>query len=229
VRRLVLFDIDGTLLVDRGAGRRAIEAALLEVSGTRGEIAGFRMGGRTDPEIVHALLGAAGMARERIDAGLEPLWQRYVERLRAELAPGDVVALPGAAERVAEVETRGGETVLGLLTGNVEPGARLKLSAAGIGFERFHVGAFGSDHWRRSELPAVAVRRARARTGIDYREREIVIVGDTPLDISCGAHLGVRTVAVATGRHSAAELEACGPDVVLPDLEDAGAFWEALA
>jgi phosphoglycolate phosphatase len=226
--RLILFDIDGTLLNAGRAGRRAIGDAMTATYGTTGAITGFSMAGRTDPEIVHELLGAVGFPPERIEAGLEALWSRYVRGLEAEVESGEILPLPGVAELVDQVEERGDGVVLGLLTGNIEPGARLKLDAAGIGFARFRVGAYGSDHWRRSELPAVAVARARERTGIAFAGREIVIVGDTPFDIACGAHLGVRTVAVATGRHSADELAACGPDTVLPDLTDPDAFWEAV-
>jgi phosphoglycolate phosphatase-like HAD superfamily hydrolase len=117
---------------------------------------------------------------------------------------------------------------MGLLTGNIEEGARLKIDAAGLGWDRFRVGAFGSDHGDRPELPAVAIRRARDLTGVDFVGKEVVIVGDTPFDISCGAHLGVLTVAVATGRHPPEELAACNPDHLFHDFADTEAALEAL-
>ena len=229
MRRLILFDVDGTLVDAGGAGKRALGEALLAVYGRTGAIEGFRMGGRTDPEIVRELLCGAGMPLEEVEAGLDALWADYLRRLEDAVGGGGVRALPGTAALLERVEARGAPTVLGLLTGNLAEGARIKLEAAGLGFRRFAVGAFGSDHWRRTELPAVAAARARERTGTEFRGKEIVIVGDTPFDISCGAHLGVRTVAVATGRHSAAELASCGPDHLFEDLADPDAFWAAVA
>jgi phosphoglycolate phosphatase len=229
VRRLVLFDIDGTLLSAAGAGARALLGAMREVYGRVPDARGFSMGGRTDPEIVRTLLAAGGLAEPEIEAGLDALWALYLERLAREVNATAVRALPGAAAAVRRVERAAGEVVPGLLTGNLLQGARLKLEAAGLGFDRFRVGAFGSDHARRSALPALAIERARLATGVAFRGKEVVIVGDTPFDISCGAHLGVRTVAVATGTHDAEALAACGPDHLLEDLSDPEAFWGTIA
>lgn len=228
MRRLVLFDIDGTLLDSGGAGKRAFHAAMVEVFGTTGPIEGYSFAGRTDPQIARELLEATGMGRERIEAGMPGLWRAYLRNLEREVAGGEVRTLPGVHPLLERVEAEGDGVVLGLLTGNVEGGARTKLEAAGIGFRRFRVGAYGSDHADRPELPAVAVARAQALTGHVYREKEIVIIGDTPFDISCGEHLGVRTVAVATGHHPAEELAACGPDHLFDDLADLAAVWEAI-
>ena len=228
MKRLVLFDIDGTLLKADGAGARALTDALMEVFGRMGPVGGYSMGGRTDPQIVRELMTAVGMPVDEIEARLDEVWRVYLRNLRAQLARSRVRALPGVPPLLDRVEAQGSSTVLGLLTGNVEEGARLKVDAAGLGFDRFRVGAYGSDHWQRPELPAVAARRARQATGIGFEGKEIVIIGDTPFDISCGAHLGVRTIAVATGSHSAEDLAACGPDHVFPDLTDADAVWRAI-
>ena len=228
MRRLVLFDIDGTLLSADGAGKRAIHAALMEVFGTTGPINGYAFGGRTDPEIVRDLLRADGLEDREIDAGLPALWFRYVENLHAEVASMRVRALPGVPALVERIERAGGETVLGLLTGNIAAGARIKLDAAGLRFQRFRVGAFGSDHAERPALPAIAVERALHETGVEFSGKEIVIIGDTPKDVACGQHLGVRTIATATGHHPVDELEACGADYVFPDLADVDAVWRAI-
>ncbi|HKP77448.1 MAG TPA: haloacid dehalogenase-like hydrolase [Longimicrobiaceae bacterium] len=228
MRRLVLFDIDGTLLSADGAGKRAVRAALLEVFGTAGSIHGYSFAGRTDPEIVRDLLRGDGLSDAEIDRGLPALWFRYVENLHAEVGHMRVRPLPGVLPLVERIEHAGGETVLGLLTGNIAAGARIKLDAAGLRFDRFRVGAFGSDHAARPELPAIAVERARAVTGVEFSGKEIVIVGDTPKDVACGLHLGVRTIATATGQHSADELAACGADYVFADLSDADAVWCAI-
>ena len=229
MRRLVLFDIDGTLLKADGAGKRAVHDALMEVFGTVGPIGSYSFAGRTDPEIVRHLLRAAGRSDAEIDAGLPELWRRYVARLEHEIRTVEVTTLPGVPALLERVEGAGGHVVLGMLTGNVREGARIKVDAAGLGFRRFRVGAFGSDHAHRPELPAIAAERARALLGVEFAGKEIVIVGDTPLDIACGAHLGVRSIAVATGRHGYDELAACGPDHVFRDLGDVDAVWDAIA
>lgn len=229
MRRLVLFDIDGTLLSADGAGTRAIRAALLEVFGSAGPINGYSFAGRTDPEIVRDLLRTDGLDDAEIDAGLPALWFRYVENLQREVAEMRVRPLPGIRKLVERVEAEGGEMVPGLLTGNIAAGARIKLNAAGLRFERFRVGAFGSDHALRPALPAIAVERARELTGVDYAGKEIVIIGDTPKDVACGQHLGVRTIATATGHIPIEELAACGPDHLFADLSDTDAVWEAIA
>jgi phosphoglycolate phosphatase len=227
-RRLVLFDIDGTLLSTDGAGKRAVREALTEVFGTTGPIGGYSFSGRTDPEIVHDLLGAVGIPEAEIAAGLPDVWARYLEKLRRDIPTARVEPLPGVPTLLERLGEAGGETLLGLLTGNLEEGARIKLEAAGLGFARFRVGAYGSDHRRRPELPAIAIARAHRETGIRYRGKEVVIIGDTPFDIDCGRHLGVRTVAVATGRHALDELGAHDPDHLLADLSDLEAAWAAI-
>lgn len=229
MRRLVLFDIDGTLLSAGGAGARALRDALMEVFGETGPIGAYRMAGRTDPQIVRELMTATGRTVEEIEGRYAVLWDAYLRNLRDEVARARVQALPGVPALLDRVEAGGEPTLLGLLTGNVQEGARLKVDAAGLGFGRFRVGAYGSDHWQRPALPAVAVRRARALTGLDFAGKEIVVIGDTPLDIACGEHLGVRTIAVATGGHPAEELAACGPDFLFGDLSDVDAVWRAIA
>jgi phosphoglycolate phosphatase-like HAD superfamily hydrolase len=228
MRRLILFDIDGTLLTADGAGKRAIRAALMEVFGTTGPIGGYSFAGRTDPEIVRDLLRAAGLADAEIDSGLPALWFRYVEYLHREIRDLRIRVLPGVEALLRRVEAGGREMVPGLLTGNIRDGARIKLEAARLGFTRFQVGAFGSDHAHRAELPAIAVERARRLNGIGYGGKEIVIIGDTPKDVACGAHLGVRTIATATGQHGVDELAACGADHTFADLGDTDAVWSAI-
>ena len=229
MQRLILFDIDGTLLSADGAGKRAVRDALVEVFGTTGPIGSYSFAGRTDPQIAHTLLGAAGWEREDVDARLPEFWRLYVANLEREIARVRVQALPGVSTLLERIEAEPPAVVLGLLTGNLEEGARLKVDAAGLGFARFRVGAYGSDHADRPELPAIAARRALERTGLDFRGKEIVIVGDTPFDIQCGESLGVRTIAVATGHHSVDELAEHGPDHLFDTLEDTDAVWRAIA
>lgn len=228
MRRLILFDIDGTLLSADGAGKRAVYRAMMEVFGTVGRMPGYSFAGRTDPEIVTDLLRSAGVPDEEIEAALPALWFRYIEHLYREIRETRVEPLPGVAALLERVEAAGPQTVLGVLTGNIRDGARIKVDASGIGFRRFRVGAFGSDHALRPELPAIAVSRARELTGLGFSGKEIVIIGDTPKDVECGAHLGVRTIAVATGHHPLEELETTGADFVFPDLCDVDRVWDAM-
>jgi phosphoglycolate phosphatase len=227
--RLVLFDIDGTLVSTQGAGSRAVRRALLEVYGETGPIDSYDFHGRTDPQIVRELLRMAGLDDAGIDARLDDLWDIYLAGLEEELASADTDArtLPGVIPLLDSLHQTE-DDLTALLTGNIERGARLKLSAVDL-WERFDFGAYGSDHERRDQLPAVAVRRARDHSGLDFRGRDIVIIGDTPFDVTCGQALGVWTVAVATGKHSPEELDEAGADVVFEDLSDTDAVLDAIA
>ncbi|HKO14980.1 MAG TPA: HAD family hydrolase [Gemmatimonadaceae bacterium] len=219
--KLVLFDIDGTLLWTDGAGRRAIERALLEVFGDAGPTARHRFDGKTDPQIVRELMRIVGHEDEHIDARMGELLDRYVRYLRAELRDPEheVRLMPGIAPLLETLEART-DVILGLLTGNLVEGARAKLQAVGIDPDRFVVGAFGSDHERRPELPAIAQQRASRRFGIELAGSRVVVIGDTPADVECGRGIGARAIGVATGRYSAKELASCGAAAVFDDLSD---------
>ena len=227
--RLVLFDIDGTLVNTHGAGSRSVREALLEVYGRTGPIDSYDFHGRTDPQIVRELMRMAGLEDEEIDAGMDTLWELYLERLEQELKePGTPTeVLPGVTELLDALHETADDLVA-LLTGNIEPGAELKLSAVDL-WHRFDFGAYGSDHERRDQLPAIAVARAREATGLEFDGRDVVIIGDTPFDVECGRALGVWAIAVATGKHSVPELEAAGADVVLHDLADTPRALRAIA
>lgn len=228
MRKLILFDIDGTLLHTGGAGRDAMEAALTELFGTPGDPA-YHYDGRTDRQIVRELMRGAGFADAEIDARMPRTMARYVEGLRERLAEParDVALYPGVAALLDAVEARP-DMVLGLLTGNVEPGARLKLAAAGVRFERFAVNAFGSDHEVRGELPAIAHGRMREAFGVTLAGPDVFVIGDTPADIACGRALGARAIAVATGRYPVAALREHAPYAVFADLADTDAVLAAL-
>lgn len=213
--RLVLFDIDGTLVAG-GPAKEAFRRALLETYGTVGDFEGVSFGGKTDPQIARELLGGAGMEPDGIDEGLPRLWELYLTHLEEGLAQQPMQRLPGVVELLEALRETGGFAV-GLLTGNIEPGARLKLGSVELA-DHFGFGGFGSDHEERNALPAIALRRAREFAGVEFGARDAVIIGDTPLDVACGRSGGTRTVAVATGSFGTADLLACGADHVLEDL-----------
>jgi phosphoglycolate phosphatase len=224
--KAVLFDLDGTLLWTNGAGRRAIHRALLEVLGIEHPAAGFRFDGRTDPEIVRLLAAAAG--REHAPGVVAVVLRAYVRLLDAELSrPGQKTAVyPGVLDLLAALEGRR-DCVVGLLTGNVVDGARLKLRSAGIDIARFRIGAYGSDHGDRAELPAIAQRRARDALGVAVAGQDIVIIGDTPADVACGRGIGARAIAVATGSYTVPELLAAGAYAAFADFSDTRAVVAA--
>ena len=225
MRRLVLFDIDGTLLRG-GPAKEAFHLALLEAFGTAGAIDRHDFSGKTDPQIARELLTGAGIGEEEVDRGLPRLFERYLEELEARLPDRPVAVLPGVHALLDTLEATG-EVALGLLTGNIAPGARLKLGSAGLA-SRFEVGGFGSDSERRNDLPAIAIERARRRWGREFAGDAVVIVGDTPLDVACGRHGGCRTLAVATGRFGVEQLREVEPDHLVEDLSGTDRVVELL-
>lgn len=228
-RKLVLFDIDGTILLTAGAGRRAIVAALSEEVGDRPAFERIRFDGKTDPQIVAEMLEAAGQPEPREPARVRALCERYVGYLARELErpTARTTVMPGVHPLLERLEAEPG-VVLGLLTGNLAEGAALKLRSGGIAPERFRVGAYGSDAANRPDLPPIAARRAEAIFGRVPTGAEVVIIGDTPADIACGAGIAARALAVATGAYSVGDLEACRPHAVFADLSETDAVLEAI-
>lgn len=227
--RLVLFDIDGTLLLTAGAGRRAITAALCDEVQDPAAFAGIRFDGKTDPQIVAEMLAAAGQAEAHESERVWRLCERYVDLLAEELERPTTrtTLMPGVAPLLDRLEQTPG-VLLGLLTGNLVQGAALKLRSAGIEPARFKVGAYGSDAAHRPRLPEIAARRAEPYFGRVPTGAEVVIIGDTPADIHCGSGIAARALAVATGSYSVSELAACGPHAVFDDLSDTERVVEAI-
>jgi phosphoglycolate phosphatase len=217
MKRLLLFDIDGTL-VRGGPAKKAFQLAMELVFGTAGPIGDHDFSGKTDPQIARELLRAEGLEDEQIDEGLEPLWREYLGELEPRLAGMPMTVLPGVRPLLEHLNGLDG-VAMGLLTGNIVDGARMKLDSVGL-MDYFPIGGFGSDSEVREELPAVAMRRAARVLGTSFPASSVVVVGDTPRDVACGKHGGTRTLAVATGRHDAESLAATGPDWVLEDLGD---------
>jgi phosphoglycolate phosphatase-like HAD superfamily hydrolase len=226
--RLVLFDIDGTILWTDGAGRRAIHRALTEIFGGTGPES-YWFDGKTDRQIVRDLMRLEGHADAHIDERMDALLERYVTYLEGELAiPAHRPRLFDGVEPLIDALESRDDVILGLLTGNLERGARAKLAAVGLDPDRFTVNAFGSDAEHRPALPGIAQRRARERLGVDLPRGSVVVIGDTPADIECGREIGARAIGVATGRYKPDELAKHGPAAVFADLTDTERVVEAI-
>src|SRR2546430_3112688 len=230
--KLVLFDIDGPILRTAGAGRRAIRRAMVDEVGTAGRIDGYRLDGKTDPQIVRELLELAKHPKASDERTILAVCDRYVTLLAEELESPDrrTRLFDGVSELLAALTPHeaAGRALVGLLTGNLERGAALKLRSAGLHPARFRVGAYGSDSHRRPDLPAVAARRATALAGRAFAGADIVIVGDTPDDVACGRPIGACAVAVATGFYDVAALRAAGAAHVFATLADTAAVLDAI-
>jgi phosphoglycolate phosphatase-like HAD superfamily hydrolase len=226
---LLLFDIDGTLLLKAHAAHRdALHAALREVHGIADPAAAHvQAAGRTDGEIARAIAVQSGVSAERIDeralAVRDAVCREFVQRCPADLSAH---VAPGMAELLGGLD---GGVRLSLVTGNFEPVARLKLERAGLAdFFPAGQGGFGSDDEDRSALPGIARRRA-GHDGTAYARERTVVIGDTPNDVACAHADGVRCLAVATGPFRAADLRAAGADAVAADARGLGALLERLA
>jgi phosphoglycolate phosphatase-like HAD superfamily hydrolase len=230
--RVILWDIDGTLVRSwrQGVFKDYTAPVLLRVFGTAGRLHELGVSGMTDLQIVSEALREEGFTAEHVRerAGeLVPLYLEELERLtRAEEV---FYALDGAREALEALE-RSPRYLNSLLTGNVLPAARLKLSLVGLADFFRLPGAFGEDSHDRRDLPALARERINKHLGLELRPEQFVVVGDTPNDIACARHFGARAVAVATGRsHTAADLAAHAPDAVLPDLTDTALLLRTLS
>ena len=215
---ILLFDIDGTLYDGHGVGRAAIETTLAARVGRHVDTSAVAFSGRTDPQIFRAILSDTALVGE-LDGHLPDLLAEAMEAYHADmlvrLPDARATAIAGAAEAVRRLHGAG--LPVGLLTGNLEPIAYLKVEAVGLERALLPFGAYGSDDESRDALPAVAAERAAAVLGRPVATRELVVVGDTPLDVACARAAGAVAVAVTTGRFSAADL--AGADLVLDSLD----------
>jgi phosphoglycolate phosphatase-like HAD superfamily hydrolase len=217
--RAILFDLDGTLLTTGGAGKRALGQALYEVLGLPDALAHLHLDGMTDRSIVRQAVDAA-RPRPCAEAEIDAVLERYLEHLaRALPTCVEYTVLPGVSALIERWNARG--LALGLGTGNVERGARIKLERSGLN-PHLRFGGFGCDAEDRAALLAVGLGRASQACGRTLAPGEVWVVGDTPKDIAAARAVGLRVLAVATGRYSEAELAAHGPDAVVATLDQGG-------
>lgn len=215
-RRLLLFDIDGTLITSGGAGEWALRDAMASRFGVEEDLNGIILAGATDAKIAIALLEKHGI--DPSPANIAALLDEYLSHLETRVPRHNGRVLPGMIELLDALAGRE-EAVLALLTGNVARGAEIKLAHYGV-WHHFEFGAFADDHHDRNELGKFARARALERHGIEFPSEAIFVIGDTPRDIECGRAIGAKTVAVATGHYSLEELAAHSPDHLFADFSD---------
>lgn len=231
-RRILLWDIDGTLIRSAKAGGYKIYTipVLEEVFGTAGRLGDMHVSGMTDLQIVFEALSDAGISQEEILERAEVLVSRLTEEARRITGNGEKFfeVIPGVRETL-EALAQHPRYESALVTGNIKPMADLKMEL--VGLDKFFTlpGAFGDESHNRRDLPARAAERIRKHLQLDLEPEQFIVIGDTPNDIDCAQHFGARAVAVGTGRfYSNEEILACKPDALLPDLVDTRRVLETL-
>jgi phosphoglycolate phosphatase len=223
---IVLFDIDGTLVLTGRAGSRAMGRAFEDLFGISRAFDGIQMAGRTDRWILEDAAVRAGI--DLTGSNFRRFRQRYSERLLEALPePGHGKGILPGVQPLLEALALRPDVFLGLLTGNSEEGARIKLEYFNL-WHFFRCGAFGDDVHDRNELFSVAMSRAEACGAPRVSPQDVIVVGDTVLDVACAVAAGARSVAVATGPSDTETLRQSGADVVVEDLSDTAAFLKLL-
>lgn len=224
--KLLLFDIDGTLLKGGGVGPRAMEDAGKTLFGETFALQGLDMSGKIDPQIFAELVQLN--KHLEVEKHHDQFKARYLQNLEHFLfTDGSPLILPGVLELLQELEPY--SRTLGLLTGNYSLAAPLKIKAAKMDMNQFKVNAFGDEGRSRNDLPKVAMNKYKQLTGEDIAGHEVMIIGDTPRDVECAKVNGCYAFAVATGRWSFEELERSGADTVVQDLSNPQALLNLLA
>jgi phosphoglycolate phosphatase len=217
--KLVLFDIDGTLLDAGDLSRRSFLYVVRRFAGPGAALGRYSLSGKTDPQIMKGLLLQNGVPAKRADELAEEALDSYQSHYLSELKQADVRPLEGARELIEGLASLATADVeLGILTGNMRGLVAPKLRAVGISPASFRVVACGSDHSERDRLPALAVERALRHHRVGILPGDVVIVGDTPLDVRCAQHFGALSVAVATGDYTYEQLRASKPAYLLTSL-----------
>lgn len=223
-RRLLLFDIDGTLITSGGAGEGALKDAMKSRFGVEEDLQGILLAGATDARISRELLQKHNL--ECSSENIAALLDAYLNHLSERMCKHNGYLLPGIVPLLESLSQRE-DAVLALLTGNVVRGAEIKLTHYGV-WNFFEFGAFADDHHDRNELGKFARARAQERHGEEFPPERIYVIGDTPRDIECGRAIGAKTVAIATGHYSMSELKAHAPDFLFEDLSDTPSVLAAL-
>ncbi|HWB59802.1 MAG TPA: HAD family hydrolase [Chthoniobacteraceae bacterium] len=214
--KLVLFDIDGTLLTSGGAGERSLRLAVKDRFGSDDDLKGIEIAGRTDTGISRRIFEKYGA--EPTPANVTAFLDRYLHHLSTELGRSKGTLLPGILELLRALKARP-HVAVALLTGNIFRGAEIKLTHYGI-WDFFEFGAYADDHADRNQLGRFARARALEKHSVEFQPQDIYVIGDTPHDIDCGRAFGAKTVAIATGNFTRAQLISHDPDFLFDNLSD---------
>lgn len=220
ISKIILFDIDGTIILTKGAGRRVLEEAINYVFGRDLDASSIRFSGKTDPQIVREILEANGIKEPELSEKRSAILERYASNFSIEELMPTLEVLPGVKELIALLSANP-EIKVGLLTGNLEATSWLKMDAASIDRSLFEIGGYGSDSEDRYSIPAIVLAKARNLFQEDLSGDQLVIIGDTEHDIKCGRSISAKSIGVATGHYSYEELKSHEPDLVYSDLSDA--------
>ena len=213
--RLVLFDIDGTLVHTGGAGTAAFTKTFARQFHLHHGTEKMKFAGRTDVSLVREFFRIHDVTAT--PEHFREFFEHYIFWLQHILEQNGGEMCRGVRELIRDLQTLPQPPVLGLLTGNVQIGAEIKLRHFGL-WELFQFGGFADDHEERDQIAAAAFRRARRVLGQELQPQEVVVIGDTPFDVRCGKFIGAKTVAVATGGSKLEELKKCGADWTVEDL-----------
>lgn len=227
MHRLVLFDIDETMISSDGAGRRAIQRVLDQLYKIPAHHVNIVMSGKTDPQILNEIFTASEMPADQIPEAIVKVIDLYLDLLEEEILASKYYIVHEGVYELIEAIANHPDMYLGLLTGNVERGARMKLEQFGLN-KHFHLGAYGSDSANRLELPAVAVKRANEHFKLHFQPDELVIIGDSVNDVYCAHGYGAKCIAVNTGKTSWQDLEATHPKYLLKSLANTQEVMDAI-
>jgi phosphoglycolate phosphatase len=223
-KRLLLFDIDGTLVNSGGAGVESLKRTVRNRFRAEDDLRDIEIAGKTDRAIIRDILHKYQV--DPTEENIASFAREYIDGLPVCLSGTRGRVLPGIQQLLSRLKPQP-HIVLALLTGNLQQGARLKLQHYGL-WDFFEFGAFADDHHDRNELGAFARKRAQLKHGHDFDAADIDVIGDTNHDIACGKAFGARTIAVATGSWSGERLQGCAPDFLFDDLSDTEAVMERL-
>lgn len=215
--RLILFDIDETMVSSHGAGRRALEKAMTTACKTTISCEGHTLSGKTDPQIIFEVLKAHGYDEPAISPKLEKIFEVYLPALEREVQESEEYKLHVGVLELIDTLVAKPDAFLGLLTGNIELGARVKLNRFDLN-KYFAFGAFGCDSRNRMDLPAVAHKRGQDLFGKEFTAADIVIIGDAQNDVLCAQGYGAKSIAVATGKTTKATLQELKPNHLFDNL-----------